>query len=134
MICPTCGRPLSCVLETRVQPDHTRRRRECPQGHRFTTREEVVVLGGSGTRTPPDVEHGVREAHAGGLSVKHIAGHFDVCESTVRRVLNIVGAGRPRIAVDLERAHKLRAQGLTYTAIAQRLGCSVTLLYRRMQA
>lgn len=40
MICPTCGARTSIVLETRAAAHNTTtRRRECPLGHRFNSRE-----------------------------------------------------------------------------------------------
>lgn len=86
MICPTCGLRLDSVIDTRAQADHTRRRRVCPNGHRFTTREEIVAsLWG---RTPPEVEKGVLEAVAGGLNYRQITSHFDISETTIRRIIS----------------------------------------------
>lgn len=40
MICPTCGAAATHVIETRRAAfNTTARRRECPLGHRFSTRE-----------------------------------------------------------------------------------------------
>jgi hypothetical protein len=40
MICPTCGAATSAVIDTRRGVfNTTTRRRECPRGHRFNTRE-----------------------------------------------------------------------------------------------
>lgn len=39
--CPVCGSEETKVNDTRHTRDYTRRRRECPEGHRFTTHEMV---------------------------------------------------------------------------------------------
>lgn len=41
--CPTCGEPDSYVVDTRYKRGAIRRRRECPNGHRYTTAERVVA-------------------------------------------------------------------------------------------
>ena len=42
--CPECGTDKSGVVDTSGRPDkkHIRRRRECSNGHRFTTEERIV--------------------------------------------------------------------------------------------
>ena len=40
MKCPTCNQKTE-VLRVQEMRNGTRRRRECPQGHRFTTHERV---------------------------------------------------------------------------------------------
>ena len=42
MQCPECG-TWTQVLETRKQSDYTRRRYQCANMHRFTTKEVVVT-------------------------------------------------------------------------------------------
>jgi transcriptional regulator NrdR family protein len=44
MKCPDCG-AWSVILETRSSPVRYRRRRECANGHPFTTEEVVVTRG-----------------------------------------------------------------------------------------
>lgn len=41
MNCPECG-AWSTVIETRSSPVRYRRRRECGNGHKFTTEETIV--------------------------------------------------------------------------------------------
>jgi len=41
MNCPECG-AWSTVIETRSSPIRYRRRRECGNGHKFTTEETIV--------------------------------------------------------------------------------------------
>lgn len=41
MNCPKCG-TWALIIETRKKPDHTRRRYECGNLHRFTTSEVPV--------------------------------------------------------------------------------------------
>lgn len=41
--CPVCRRPLTRVIETRPYQHTIKRRRECPNGHRATTREALEV-------------------------------------------------------------------------------------------
>lgn len=42
MKCPQCDATESSVLETITRKEYTRRRRMCPQGHRFTTYEVLA--------------------------------------------------------------------------------------------
>jgi transcriptional regulator NrdR family protein len=40
-LCPRCGSPETHVVDTRPSRDRIRRRRECDEGHRFTTFEVI---------------------------------------------------------------------------------------------
>jgi len=52
MHCPVC-KAWTRVLETRRQPDSSKRRRyECANGHRFNTREEVSKVDLQWDRKP----------------------------------------------------------------------------------
>jgi hypothetical protein len=42
MPCPTCGSKESTTLDSRPTSDSIRRRRACPNGHRYTTYERTV--------------------------------------------------------------------------------------------
>lgn len=42
--CPHCGIPLSRVCDTRHKAQSIRRRRECANGHRFTTDEKARAI------------------------------------------------------------------------------------------
>jgi len=44
MKCPVCGTKLHDVVDSRKRDDSIRRRRECFNGHRFSTLETVAVL------------------------------------------------------------------------------------------
>ncbi len=47
LICPRCRKlTRQEVVDSRPAADHVRRRRACPCGHRFTTRERIVTGGG----------------------------------------------------------------------------------------
>ncbi len=46
-----------------------------------------------------------------------------------RAKCNGVALGRPRVKVDVEEAKRLRKEGLSYRAIAERLGISVGKVY-----
>lgn len=84
MNCPTCGLPLG-VRESRRHENKVHRRRECADGHRFTTREEIIATNRGG-RTAPEIEERVRESLSAGLSQRVVAAHFDICVATVRRI------------------------------------------------
>lgn len=43
--CPECGKRESITIDSRPSLSYVRRRRLCIEGHRFTTREEVVPEG-----------------------------------------------------------------------------------------
>jgi transcriptional regulator NrdR family protein len=55
LACPSCGIRDSRVIQTRGGADHVRRRRECRNGHRFSTRETVVES------RPPRITSDVRD-------------------------------------------------------------------------
>lgn len=44
-LCPVCRDPMNAVLDSRQQREGTeiRRRRECVNGHRFTTYERIAL-------------------------------------------------------------------------------------------
>ena len=52
MKCPQCSAEQSSVLETMTRAKYTRRRRQCPNGHRFSTYEVL------------DREHHLRNAQS----------------------------------------------------------------------
>jgi len=41
--CPECGSFSSLVIDTRHTYEHTRRRRVCQNGHRYSTRETYLI-------------------------------------------------------------------------------------------
>lgn len=54
LFCPTCNAGSVRVVDTRRTVGGVRRRHECENGHRFTTRE-VVDAESAGTNLHPDV-------------------------------------------------------------------------------
>lgn len=44
MKCPTCSTPLNEVVDSRKRGESIRRRRECFNGHRFSTLESIAVF------------------------------------------------------------------------------------------
>lgn len=77
MKCPHCG-AWSAVLDTRA----TRRRRECANGHRFSTVETVVGL--SGNRTQKWARNQAIRADARGNS--ELARIHNVSEARIREI------------------------------------------------
>lgn len=74
MKCPDCGTKVFDVLETRTrQRDGVIvRRKECGNGHRFTTEERIVVSKPKATRSSEeqslsDVWHSRRDGRSGPL-------------------------------------------------------------------
>lgn len=69
LICPRCKKlERQDVLDSRPDKDGVRRRRRCPCGHRFTTRERIIGNVGPGGvlrqiefGTRPKFDHRVRE-------------------------------------------------------------------------
>lgn len=78
MNCPECG-VWTEVISTRG----TRRRRECGNGHRFTTEEVIAKL--KRPPIPPETRQAISAAQG---SIKSVARQFGVSERTVKRIKN----------------------------------------------
>lgn len=95
-----------------------------------TTGRQLVADATTGRPRADLDEKAIVEAYEAGLGLKTIARQHHVHHLTIRQRLVLLGVelrpsgGQNGARVDVASANRLRAQGLSYSAIARALGCS----------
>lgn len=106
---------------------------ELPEQSEVVLRRSVVELPRTARMPTPDEKQAIAAAYESGLTLRELGALFGFDRGTISSVVQHAGVEtryHQRTEVDLGRAERLHAEGLTITEVAERLGIGRTTLIR----